>query len=225
MAGCLSTLAKGFWKQAVDGSRTSYDLLEALRYGVYGSCLTAPLLYKWIKVLCYFIPGTTLRHAIAKGYVDQLVFAPLNISQFYLGMSLLEGRPLEETVQEWQDKMLPTWMISLSIWPVIQTLNFSMVPEKNRVMAISCGSFLWMIFLSYMHHTKAEELPEELTTRRVHYDYKHGQREVLEFLVAGHKFDHTAAAKVWSGSVFPVTAHCSPSNTQPQGEEVVKKTQ
>lgn len=180
-------------QQVLDESRTNLDFLEAFRYGIYGSCITAPLLYKWIKALSSLLPGTTLKHAIAKGYIDQLVFAPLNITQFYLGMSLLEGKSLEESLEEWDSKILPTWMISLSIWPLIQTINFSLVPEKNRVMAISLGSFVWMVFLSYMHHTRADELPEHLSCRRVHYDYKHGPapREALESLVAVQKMLHS----------------------------------
>ncbi|ROT80846.1 Mpv17-like protein [Penaeus vannamei] len=191
-------------QQGLDGSRTSFDLWEALRYGLYGSCINAPLLYRWIKTVTFLIPGNSLRHAIAKGYVDQLVFAPFNISQFFLGMSLLEGKAVDESICEWQDKMLPTWLVSLSIWPILQTLNFSLVPEKNRVMAISLGSFFWMVFLSYVHHTRAEDLPAELTTRRVHYDYKHGPREAIE--------------TGW-GSVFGTTAHCySVKNEKPSPE-------
>lgn len=209
-------------QQGLDGSRTSFDLWEALRYGLYGSCINAPLLYRWIKTVTYLIPGNSLRHAIAKGYVDQLVFAPFNISQFFLGMSLLEGKAVDESICEWQDKMLPTWLVSLSIWPILQTLNFSLVPEKNRVMAISLGSFFWMVFLSYVHHTRAEDLPAELTTRRVHYDYKHGPREAIETWVAAAAISSNAAAlsrtEGW-GSVFGTTAHCySVKNEKPSPE-------
>lgn len=52
------------------------------------------------------------RHLLPQGYVDQLVFAPFNISQFFLGMSLLEGKAVDESICEWQDKMLPTWLVS-----------------------------------------------------------------------------------------------------------------
>ncbi|XP_068209511.1 PXMP2/4 family protein 4-like [Palaemon carinicauda] len=195
-------------QQTLDGSRSSLDLLELLRYGVYGSCITAPLIHNWIRVLSNFIPGGKLRHALAKGYVDQLVFAPINISQFYLGMALLEGKPLEENLSEWEKKILPTWMISLSIWPILHTLNFTLVPEKNRVMAISLGSFLWMVFLSYMHHTRSDELPERLTTRRIHYDYVSGPREAIGSMVNNQQVLPSPIAKNTPWKFAFQTAHC-----------------
>ncbi|KAK8391009.1 hypothetical protein O3P69_016986 [Scylla paramamosain] len=168
-------------QQGLDGSREVWDFREAARYGLYGSLVTAPLIHYWLQLLNRFLPGASFYHAFAKGYVDQLVFAPFNISQFFLGMSLVEGRPLDEALDEWDRKFFSTWMISLSVWPLIQSINFSLVPAKNRVMAISCGSFLWMVFLSYMQHTKADDLPQGLSKRRVHYDYHEGPREVFGY--------------------------------------------
>ncbi|MPC07663.1 hypothetical protein E2C01_000228 [Portunus trituberculatus] len=74
-------------QQGLDGSREEWDFKEAARYGLYGSL----------------------------GYVDQLVFAPFNISQFFLGMSLVEGRPLDEALDEWDQKFLSTWMVSATL--------------------------------------------------------------------------------------------------------------
>ncbi|XP_064104611.1 mpv17-like protein [Macrobrachium nipponense] len=209
-------------QQSLDGSRTSLDLLEVLRYGAYGSCITAPLIHKWIKVLSSLIPGSRLRHALAKGYVDQLVFAPFNISQFYLGMALLEGKPLEENLSEWEKKMLPTWMISLSIWPILHTLNFALVPERNRVMMISLGSFLWMVFLSYMHHTRSDELPERLTTRRIHYDYESGPREARGFSNQQGLPSPPSKSTMWK-YVFQ-TAHCYNDEEDPYPTNDIKST-
>ena len=90
--------------------------------------------------------------------------------------------------------------ISLSVWPLIQSINFSLVPAKNRVMAISCGSFLWMVFLSYMQHTKADDLPQGLSTRRVHYDYHDGPREVFGYRPSTWKWEWFA--------IFPPNLLC-----------------
>ena len=45
------------------------------------------------------------------------------------------------------------------MWPVVQTLNFAYVAEKNRVIVVSIVSFMWTIFLSYMHHLDQDTLP------------------------------------------------------------------
>lgn len=47
----------------------------------------------------------------------------------------------------------------MCFWPVIQTVNFAYVAEKNRVVVVSVASFLWTMFLSYMHHLDQSSLP------------------------------------------------------------------
>lgn len=39
------------------------------------------------------------------------MFAPVGQTQFYLGITLLEGRPFNECVQEWKQKLIPTWKV------------------------------------------------------------------------------------------------------------------
>lgn len=41
----------------------------------------------------------------------------------------------------------------------MQTFNFAYVAEKNRVVVVSVASFMWTIFLSYMHHMQQDSLP------------------------------------------------------------------
>lgn len=41
--------------------------------------------------------------------LEQVLFAPVGQTQFYLGITLLEGRPWPECVQEWKQKLIPTW--------------------------------------------------------------------------------------------------------------------
>ncbi|XP_047498146.1 mpv17-like protein [Penaeus chinensis] len=91
--------------------------------------------------------------------LEQVLFAPVGQTQFYLGITLLEGRPWPECLKEWREKLIPTWKVAVCFWPVVQTVNFAYVPEKNRVVVVSVASFVWTIFLSYMHHFDQEMLP------------------------------------------------------------------
>lgn len=59
-------------------------------------------------------------------------------------------------------KVLPShflFQVAVCFWPLIQTVNFAYVPEKNRVVVVSVASFMWTTFLSYMHHLDQEQLP------------------------------------------------------------------
>lgn len=44
----------------------------------------------------------------------------------------------------------------MCIWPAVSTLNFALIPEKNRVVFISVCSLLWTCFLAYMKQLDVE---------------------------------------------------------------------
>lgn len=44
----------------------------------------------------------------------------------------------------------------MCIWPAISTINFALVPEKNRVVLISMCSLLWTCYLAYMKQLDIE---------------------------------------------------------------------
>ncbi|XP_045127458.1 PXMP2/4 family protein 4-like [Portunus trituberculatus] len=149
-------------QQSMDKTRDKYDIMETLRYLVLGTFVTAPTVHVWVKLASKIIKGTTLKHAVLKAGLEQVLFAPVGQTQFYLGITLLEGRPWDECVREWKQKLIPTWKVAVCFWPVVQTFNFAYVAEKNRVVVVSLASFMWTIFLSYMHHMHQESLPRFL---------------------------------------------------------------
>ncbi|XP_064101927.1 PXMP2/4 family protein 4-like [Macrobrachium nipponense] len=146
-------------QQSLDKTRDNYDPVESLRYLILGTFGTAPTVYVWVKIAGKLVKGQLFKHAVLKAGLEQILFAPVGISQFYFGITLLEGRPWSECVQEWKEKFIPTWRVGMCVWPVIQTVNFAYVAEKNRVVVVSIASFMWTIFLSYMHHLDQETLP------------------------------------------------------------------
>ncbi|KAK3878203.1 hypothetical protein Pcinc_017156 [Petrolisthes cinctipes] len=174
-------------QQAMDGTREEWDLQEAGRYGLYGAFITAPLLHTWLKVLTRLIPGSAFTQALAKGYVDQLVFAPVNISQFFVGMALLEGRPPEEALHECQQKLLPTWMFPLSSSHSLDRLASPSGPSCKLSLQPGAreepchGHLVWFVpvagvpLLHAPHPSPGP--PQGLVSRQVHYDYKHGSSE------------------------------------------------
>lgn len=43
-----------------------------------------------------------------------------------------------------------TFKVGICIWPFIQTLNYAVIPERNRVPFVSLCSLAWTTFLAYM---------------------------------------------------------------------------
>ncbi|XP_076250883.1 mpv17-like protein [Rhynchophorus ferrugineus] len=129
----------------------NYDWMQALRFSLYGGLFTAPTLYAWIRLSTKLWPVTTLKTSITKAFVEQVTYGPAALICFFFGMSLLEGKSLNDAKVEVQKKFLPTWKVGFCVWPIVQTLNFQYIPEKNRVPFVSACSLVWCCFLAYMH--------------------------------------------------------------------------
>ncbi|XP_050329044.1 uncharacterized protein LOC126758726 [Bactrocera neohumeralis] len=148
-------------QQTFEGKRwPDYDWWRALRFSLYGGFFVAPTLYSWIKVSSAMWPRTSLQTAVFKTAVEQISYTPAAMTCFYFLMSLLEMKTVGEAAAEVRKKFIPTYKVAMSIWPVVGIINFSVVPEKNRVPFISVCSLLWTCFLAYMKHLEHQHVDE-----------------------------------------------------------------
>lgn len=134
-----------------------YDWKKAVRFGLFGGLFIAPTLYGWIRLTTAMWPQTNFRTGITKAIVEQFCYGPFASVGFFYGMSKLEGKTHKEAVAEVKEKFPKTWEVAICVWPVVQTINFSLIPEKNRVPFVSCCSLLWTIFLAYMKRLEAKK--------------------------------------------------------------------
>lgn len=128
----------------------NYDWMQVLRFSLYGGLFTAPTLYAWIRISSKLWPGTSFKTSITKAVVEQLTYGPAALLCFFFGMSLLEGKSIQEAKHEVAQKFLPTWKVGVCIWPIISTVNFRYIPERNRVPFVGVCSLLWCCFMAYM---------------------------------------------------------------------------
>ncbi|KAH8415354.1 hypothetical protein KR222_004998 [Zaprionus bogoriensis] len=136
----------------------TYDWARALRFSLFGGLYVAPTLYGWVRLSSAMWPQTSLRVGIIKALTEQVSYGPFACVSFFMGMSLLELKSFSQAVEEVKEKAAPTYKVGLCVWPFIQTLNFSLVPEHNRVVFVSICSLMWIIFLAY---TKSREVHHE----------------------------------------------------------------
>lgn len=108
------------------------DWKKCFRFFVYGGFIVAPSLYCWIRLASMMWPAQTLRSAIAKvitasliptihsihmctillqALTEQISYTPLAMTCFYFGMSLLESKTVEESIQEVKAKVPPTYKV------------------------------------------------------------------------------------------------------------------
>ncbi|CAD7090085.1 unnamed protein product [Hermetia illucens] len=148
-------------QQTFEGKRWgTYDWYRCLRFSLYGGFFVAPTLYSWIRVSSAMWPQTNFRTGAIKAIVEQFSYTPAAMTCFYFIMSLLERKTIREAGQEVSKKFLPTYKVALAVWPIVATINFSLIPEKNRVPFISVCSLIWTCFLAYMKHLEHRHVDE-----------------------------------------------------------------
>ncbi|PSN54306.1 hypothetical protein C0J52_11053 [Blattella germanica] len=147
-------------QQTITG-RKELDFLEAVRFCIYGSCFVAPTLYAWLRLAANMWPQLNLRSAVTKGIVEQFSYTPFAMTCFYFIMSLLEGKTVRRAAHEVEVKFIPTYQVGALVWPVLQTINYTLVAEKNRVVYVGMCSLMWTCFLAYMKQLEAEKLAAE----------------------------------------------------------------
>ncbi|KAE9545239.1 hypothetical protein AGLY_000782 [Aphis glycines] len=134
-----------------------FDFARAARFGLFGAFYVAPTLNAWLTVARYLYPKNDLRSAIIKALLEQVTYSPCAMVSFYFGMSLLEGKTVEEAKKEVEKKFLPTYQVGVAVWPLLQVFNYTMIPEKNRIPFVSLCSLAWSSFLAYMNHCSVKK--------------------------------------------------------------------
>ncbi|XP_037048572.1 mpv17-like protein [Bradysia coprophila] len=128
----------------------NYDWKKCVRFSLYGGLVVAPTLYCWIKIASTLWPTTSFKTAVYKAIVETFSYTPFAMTAFYFGMSILENKTIDEATNEVKTKFWPTYKVAVCVWPLVAMVNFSLIPERNRVPFISICSLLWTCFLAYM---------------------------------------------------------------------------
>ncbi|XP_065175062.1 mpv17-like protein 2 [Sycon ciliatum] len=143
-------------QQKVIEKRESIDWPRAGRMAAMG-LLIGPLNHYWYVFLDRRWPGKTHRLVLTKVLLDEIAYAPVGTTVFYIGMGTLEKRSLSSSVAELREKFLPTYMADWQFWPAVQLINFYFVPTPYRVLVVNLATLCWNVFLSYMKHTPRGE--------------------------------------------------------------------
>uniref|UniRef100_A0AAG5DPN1 Mpv17-like protein n=1 Tax=Anopheles atroparvus TaxID=41427 RepID=A0AAG5DPN1_ANOAO len=156
-------------QQAVEGnnfepsfySTASFDYRQCVRYALYGSLYVAPTLFGWVRITTIMWPRMDLRTALLKATIEQATYGPFAGVSFLYIMTLLEGRTAGDAVHEVCLKFPRTYSTGLTVWPLVQTINFAFIPERNRVPFVAACSFLWTVFLASVKRKDTDEKDRE----------------------------------------------------------------
>ena len=108
----------------VSADKSEYDLKTAGHYVVLGGGMFAPVCHYWYQWLDKRLPGTAGRVVARKVVVDISLFAIPYYTIFYITLNLMSRVPLQESVRELKQKLVPTIVTTTAFWVPAQAVNF-----------------------------------------------------------------------------------------------------
>ncbi|WVR07909.1 hypothetical protein IAU60_004952 [Kwoniella sp. DSM 27419] len=153
--GVLNTLADLLLHEATPTSPTpAYDPARTFRFAIYGMAM-GPLIGRWMRVLERSIPvrpgGSQTVQLAKRVFADQAVMAPFGMCLFVGTMGVMEGRTSDEISQKFSDMYMPALIANWKVWPLIQTINFKLMPIQYRVPFQSTCGIAWTLYLSLLN--------------------------------------------------------------------------
>eukprot|EP01116_Phalansterium_solitarium_P016468 TRINITY_DN3835_c0_g1_i1.p1 TRINITY_DN3835_c0_g1~~TRINITY_DN3835_c0_g1_i1.p1 ORF type:complete len:177 (-),score=78.83 TRINITY_DN3835_c0_g1_i1:314-844(-) len=127
--------------------KKKWDVARTVRYTIFG-VIVAPIVHQWYIILSRRHPNLLWRLAL-----DQLVFSPFITAFFLATMSLLEGKP-NAIAHKLLNVFGPVFKRRLTVFPLIQFVNFKYVPLEYRAPYGSVIAFLWGIYMSVLANRK-----------------------------------------------------------------------
>ncbi|XP_077106754.1 mpv17-like protein isoform X2 [Ranitomeya variabilis] len=144
--GSLFASADAVQQRLSKGPDEQLDWKQTAKVGIVGFCFHANFNFFWLRFIERAFPGSAPKNVLRKVACDQLMAAPITISAFYTGLSLLDGE--DDIFKNLKEKFLPTY----------KTINFSIIPPVIRTAYIGVCAFLWTTFLCYIRNRDIDQV-------------------------------------------------------------------
>ncbi|KAF9544790.1 hypothetical protein EC957_011694 [Mortierella hygrophila] len=155
----------------------AHDLARTGRFMFYNFSV-APIIHTWYTVLDKNFPIAaqavsnkqnqqaaakiihTLKPAVKRVIADQILFAPIGLAMLFTGLTVLEGGSLQQIKDKLNNTFIPTLQANYLVWPMVQLVNFSVMPLQLRLPFVSVVGIAWNAYLSLMN-TRGQQMDKQ----------------------------------------------------------------
>lgn len=127
-----------------------FDFERLTRFMAWGFIM-APVQFKWFSFLSRRFPidkssgmGPVLKRVVA----DQGGFAPIGLGMFFTYLTVTEGGGVREVKKKMEQVYVPTLKANYMVWPLVQILNFRVIPLQFQLPFASTVGIFWTCFIS-----------------------------------------------------------------------------
>lgn len=86
--------------------------------------------------------------ALQRMAMDQLIFAPIGLGFFFTFMTVAEGGGRKAVTKKFQDVYVPALRANYMLWPMVQMINFRVMPVQFQIPFVSSVGIAWTAYLS-----------------------------------------------------------------------------
>uniref|UniRef100_A0A383WJB5 Uncharacterized protein n=1 Tax=Tetradesmus obliquus TaxID=3088 RepID=A0A383WJB5_TETOB len=130
------------------------DWRRAVMTGLFGSTFVGPVGHFWYinldKWCARVFPGGGAKFIAAKVLLDTAAMGPFYVAAFFAwGCALIDFSGMAEFKRKMAVDFLPTLAAEVTLWPVIQGINFTFVPLKHQLLVVNTMTIFDACFMSW----------------------------------------------------------------------------
>lgn len=128
-------------------SIAKHDLKRTGRLLIFALFIFSPLAVLWYKVCLDRLTGTT-SGALLGVLLDQTIWAYAINSLLFFVNTKLEAKTNKEAYEKIQREIWPTMKVNWKVWPAVQLVNLTVVPNSYRILVVNIVSVPWTTYLA-----------------------------------------------------------------------------
>ncbi|XP_049951390.1 protein Mpv17-like isoform X2 [Schistocerca serialis cubense] len=137
-----------------------FDVMRLLRFGAIGGIYIGPVLRTWFGFLDSRFKGRSAIIVVKKVALDQLCFVPLFLGVLVSIIGFGNGKSVDQVKEKLEADYPDIMMTNYKIWPLVQTLNFSVVPVHYQVPLVQVVAVGWNTYMSWKAHQPVQKKQE-----------------------------------------------------------------
>ncbi|XP_011871962.1 PREDICTED: protein Mpv17 isoform X2 [Vollenhovia emeryi] len=132
----------------IDNSK-SIDFVRTMQFAGIGLCISGPATTTWYRVLDRYIGSKGHSVAIKKVACDQTFFAPSFLAVLLVTIGICQGKDIEGLKIKMANEYTEILTNNYKLWPMVQLVNFSLVPLHYQTLVVQSVALLWNSYVSY----------------------------------------------------------------------------
>ncbi|KAH0949444.1 hypothetical protein HN011_000295 [Eciton burchellii] len=148
-AGMLMGLGDQIAQNFIENNSKTIDFIRTMQFTGIGFFISGPATRIWYGVLDKHIGSKGYSVAIKKVACDQLFFAPTFIAVLLVTIGICQGKNIEKLKMKLKNEYGDILKNNYKLWPMVQLINFSLVPLHYQTLIVQSVALLWNSYVSY----------------------------------------------------------------------------